>query len=231
MNNVAADFPPPVETHFHQALSNLKLRVLEMGVLSERAVEDAVSALRTRDANLAQRVIEDDQEINALQAEVDEKSLTMLALGQPKARDLRFIVGSIHVVANLERAADQAVVIAERAVLFSQRPEIPPFPLFDNLAEQVLEMLAKAVKAYNTNDTELALAVCRQDIEVDSLALKLLKHYIDNSVNDSSAVERSVHMIILSRALERIGDLSTNVAEHVLCIVKGVNLKASCHRI
>lgn len=220
-----------METHFHHQLGTLKLKVLEMGALAEKAVEKALQALFERSYPLAEEIMEGDVRVNDLQCEVDELSLRLLALDQPMAKDLRFIVGSIHVVANMERVGDQAVNIAERAVLFSQRPPLDRYPAFDELAEITLDMLRKAIKAYNTGDVELAAQVCEMDARADALNLKVLKHYIEYMIQESRAVERAVHMIILGKCLERIGDLSTNIAEYVLFIVKGVNVKTTCHRM
>ncbi|MFO7597251.1 MAG: phosphate signaling complex protein PhoU [Desulfocurvibacter africanus] len=220
-----------METHFHHQLETLKLRVLEMGALADKAVEKALRALAERNYVLAEEVMEGDARVNELQCEVDERSLRLLALDQPMAKDLRFIVGSIHIVTNLERAGDQAVNIAERAVLFAQRQPLDRYPVFDELAEITLDMLRKALQAYNTGDTELAAQVCAMDARADTLNLKVLKHYIEFMIQESRAVERAVHMIILGKCLERIGDLATNVAEYVQFIVKGVNVKNSCRRM
>jgi phosphate transport system protein len=220
-----------METHFHQQLSGLKLRTLELAALTEKAVISAVTALNDRDADAASQVVDNDEYINRLQAGVDEACLTLLALEQPVATDLRFIVGSIHIAANLERAADQAVNIAERALLFSRRPEQPSYPPFDELAELATSMLSDAIVAYNQDDTELALAVCARDPRADELNLAILKHYVDVMIAENRAAEWAVHRIILARCLERVGDLATNIAEYVLFIVKDVNVKASCHRL
>lgn len=218
-------------THFHNQLGSLKLIVLEQAALTEKALDKAVSALLERDAASAQGIIDNDCQINALQADVDELSLKLLALDQPMARDLRLIIGSIHVASNLERVADQAVNIAERAILFADRADLPRVPLFDQLIELVCAMVRDAVKAYNQDDTDLALSVCARDPRADELSLKVLKHFVDYMVKESRSVERAVHMIILARCLERVGDLAANIAEHVLFIVKGVNVKSTCHRL
>ena len=217
-------------THFHKELDCLKLKLLEMAATTEKAVEKSMTALNERNRDLAQEVIDNDCVINEMQAQVDESSLKLLALEQPMAKDLRFIVGSIHVAVNLERAADQAVNIAERALLFAHRPEMSRYPAFDELAEHVLTMLSDSIRAFNQGDVDLAQKVCAADARADELNYKVLKHYIDYMIEESRAVERAVHLIILGRCLERIGDLATNVAEYVLFIVKGVNVKSSCHQ-
>ncbi len=220
-----------METHFHHQLEALKLKVLEMGVLAEKAVDKSLRALAERSYVLAEEVMDGDARINELQCEVDELSLRLLALDQPMARDLRLVVGSMHVVTNLERAGDQAVNISERAVILAQRPPLERYPVFDELAEVALDMLRKALQAYNTGNTDLAARVCGMDARADALNMRVLKHYVEFMIQESRAVERAVHMIILGKSLERIGDLSTNVAEYVLFIAQGVNVKTTCGRM
>ena len=146
----------------------------------------------------------------------------------PVARDLRFILGAGHMAANLERVGDQAVNIAERVILLSQRPALPYNPLVEELALHVREMLRKCVGAFNSDDTEQAMQVCDMDARADTLNMKILKHYVDFMIQESRAVERAVHLIIMARCLERVGDQCTNIAENVIFMLKGVDIRQSC---
>lgn len=216
-------------THFHQELEQLKLKVLEMAAYAERSAEKAMRAYFERDAALAASVIESDSRINLMDHEIDEFCLRLLALEQPLAVDLRFIVGSMRATVHLERVGDQAVHIAERAILLSQRPPLPPNPRLEELAALSREMLKASIVAYNNGDPDLAQRVCNMDARSDELSVKVLKDLVDYMLKDSPAIERSVHAILLARSMERIGDLATNVAENAIFITRGVNFKHNCH--
>jgi phosphate transport system protein len=217
-----------METQLQKALDELRLRILEMAALAEKAVDKALRAAFSRDVQLAEEVIEGDCNVNELQCAVDEKCLLLLALDQPVARDLRFILGCTYIATNLERVGDQAVNIAELALLLAQRPEMPHNPFMEELAETAKAMLHQAVTAFTKEDTVLAQSVCEMDARADTLDLKILKHYVDYMIQESRAVERAVHLIIMSQNLERIGDLSTNIAENLIFIVKGVDIRQTC---
>jgi phosphate transport system protein len=213
---------------YQQELENLKIEVLRMAALTERALAKAIEALFERNSDLAEEVIERDQEIDSLEVEIDRLSLRLLALEQPMGIDLRFIVGSIRACINLERIADQAVNIAERALYLNQRPALPHQPLMERLAATSTEMLKLAISAYSDRQTEQASIVCKMDDAADELNEKILRHFIDYMISEVRAVERAVRLIIISRCLERCADLATNMAESVVFIVEGVNIKHHC---
>jgi len=219
------------QTHLEQQLDQLRMKVLEMSAYAEKALEHAQLALLERDTDLAQQVIDKDQQINELECEIDSLCLRMLALDQPVARDLRFIVGCMRITVNLERIGDEAVNIAERALLLSHRPALPFGSILEELAGVSLEMLRLSTKSFKDDDPELAQVVCDRDNRVNELDLTILKRLIDYMLGESPAIERSVHTILASRSLERVGDLATNVAEGVIFIVKGVNIKHHCGRV
>lgn len=217
-----------MESRFHQELENLKMTVLQMAALTERALEKSIKALFERNAELAKEVIEDDKQINLLEVEVDRYSLKLLALDQPMARDLRFIVGSMRTAIDLERIGDQAVNIAERALFLSGRPPLPPNHAMDQLADVALDMLKSVIAAFVNQNTTQAYDVCQMDDNADELNVIILTNLIDYMVNEVPAVERSVQTIIAARCLERAADNATNIAESVIFIVKGVNIKHHC---
>ena len=217
-----------IRRRFSQELEDLKLEVLRMAALTERSLRRALEALFERNSDVAEEVIEGDQEIDMLEVEIDRRCLRMLALDQPMAKDLRFIIGCMRVCINLERIADQAVNIAERALYLNQRPSLPHQPLMEQLAATSMNMLQRAVSAFGNGLTSQASEVCQMDDTADELNLKILKHFIDYMIDEIQSVDRAVNTIIISRCLERCADLATNIAEAVVFIVEGVDIKHYC---
>jgi phosphate transport system protein len=217
-----------IRRRYSQELDDLKLEVLRMAALTETALTKALKALFERNSDVAEEVVEGDQEIDLLEVEIDRRVLRLLALEQPMARDLRFIIGCMRISVNLERIADQAVNIAERALYLNQRPALPHQPLVEKLATISVDMLKKAGAAFNHGKTRQASEVCQMDDAADELNEKILRHFIDYMIEEVESVDRAVNTIIISRCLERCGDLSTNVAEAVVFIVEGVDIKHYC---
>lgn len=219
-----------MESRFHQELEQLKLLILQMAALTERAMEKAIKSFLERNITLAEEVIAGDQEINLLEVSVDRQSLRLLALDQPMARDLRFIIGCMRIAVDLERIADQAVNIAERALFLSSRPPLPPNEAMEQLADTALDMLKTVIHSFVTENPDEAVEVCQMDDTADELNVAVLKSLLDYMVNEVPAVERSVQTIITARCLERAADQTTNIAESVIFIIKGVNIKHHCQQ-
>ena len=217
-----------IRRRYSQELDDLKLEVLRMAALTESALTKALRALFERNSDMAEEVVEGDQEIDLLEVEIDRRCLRLLALEQPMARDLRFIVGCLRVCVNLERIADQAVNVAEKALYLNERPALPHQPLMEQLATTSVDMLKRAVSAFNDGKTRQASEVCRMDDPADELNLKILKHFIDYIIDEVKSVDRAVNTIIISRCIERCDDLATNIAEAVVFIVEGVDIKHYC---
>ncbi len=220
-----------VKFHLDQELVSLRMQVLEMAAYAEKSLEKALESLFERNTDLAQEVIDMDKNINKLECDIDEDSLRLLALAQPVARDLRFIVGAMRMIVNIERVGDEAVNIAERSLLLSLRPPLPFNHMLEDLAALCLEMFRTAIRAFKDDDPDLAQRVCDMDYRANELDLSVLKRLMDYMLKETPAIERSVHTILSSRSMERIGDLATNVAECVIFIKKGVNIKHRCGRI
>jgi phosphate transport system protein len=217
-----------VESRFIKELDQLKMIILEMAALAEKAMDKAVRAFFERDMELAEEVIKGDQEINLLEVEADRQSLRLLALDQPLARDLRFIVGCMRISVDLERIADLAAGIARRAIFLSSRPPLPYNPALEQLAETAMDMLRTVIDAFVKQSVERARDVCQMDDTADELNVAVLKSLLDYMVKEVPAVERSVQTIITARYLERVADQVTNIAESVVFIVQGVNIKHHC---
>ena len=218
--------------HFIQELDQLKMTILNMAAMTRRALEKAMQSYRQRNDALAREVIEGDRKINELELEVDKASLRLLALEQPMARDLRFIIGTTKISNELERIADQAVNIAERTQFLCQPPRMEPVPAMDQLMGVAGSMLNKAVSSLLNLDPKEAQEIRQMDDQADLFTLEVLQTLIDYMVQSTPTAEkrllntrRSIQTIIISRCLERVADLSVNIGEHVAFIVTGTNIK------
>ncbi|WP_028588613.1 phosphate signaling complex protein PhoU [Desulfocurvus vexinensis] len=221
---------PRKETHFHQQIDELKIMILQMAAYVERAVDSATRALLDRNAELAERVIEGDAKINQMENDIDEFSLELLVREQPMARDLRFITGCRRAVIDLERAGDEAVNIAEKTIYLSKLSETPHSPMLEELVATAKDMLRLSIEALQEENVEKASDVCRMDYKADDLNVRILKKTMDDMVTEVTGVRRAVNTILAARSLERIGDLSTNLAETTIFVVKGVSVKHNCQR-
>lgn len=217
-----------MKSHFIRQMEELRMTVLEMAALTEKAMQKALQAYRTRDEKLAEQVIAEDHAINQLEMKIDHLCLSLLALEQPVAKDLRFIIGALRMSIDLERIADQAVNIAQRAQFLAQRPPLEFIPELDALAETAMDMLRVAIDSFARQNITQAYDVCQMDDEADELNDKVLRRMIDLMVTESRSIERAVQTIITARCLERVADQTTNIAESVIFIVQGVNIKHRC---
>ncbi len=214
-----------MESRFQSDLEQLKMTILQMATLAEKALEKSTRALVERNDDLAREVVKEDREIDLLEVEVDRHALRLLALDQPMARDLRFIVGSLRIAVDLERIGDQAVNIAQRALLLNSRPPLPRNSTMEELADTALVMLHNVISSFVDQNADNAAGVCQMDDIADNLNYRILKDALAYMATDVPAVERSVQTIIAARCLERAADQTTNIAESVIFIVKGVNIK------
>ncbi|WP_243312259.1 phosphate signaling complex protein PhoU [Fundidesulfovibrio agrisoli] len=219
-----------MDQRFQKEMEQLKVKVLQMAAYTDRALERALAAIANRDAELARQVIDSDRDINAMECEVDNLSLRLLALDQPVAMDLRFIVSSMRMVVDLERIGDEAVNIAEQAVLLAQLPAMSNLPDLNSLGSQVTDMYRLGVRSFRDQDPELARQVCAADSVADDLNMKVLKECMDAGAGEGglNGLDRAIRTVIVARSMERIGDLSTNIAEACIFVVKGVSVKHHC---
>lgn len=216
-----------METHLHLELENLKVKLLKMYALTERALDKAIRALIDRDDELADQVLQEDKIINQIEVDIEEDILNVLARWQPVARDLRFISGCTKIANELERIGDQATNVAERAVMLNRKARLNLMNSIEDLSNVVGDMFRKSMTALSELDCDMAREVCCLDSKADELNVTIIKSLIDYMTNESIIVERAVHTIIVVNSLERVGDLSTNIAEYVFFIVKGINVKHS----
>jgi phosphate transport system protein len=212
-------------TRFHQGLDDLKQRLLAMGGLAEQAVERAVRAYQTRDVSLCQIVLRDESKINAAERDVDELSIDLLAMQQPMAIDLRFIVACIKINADLERVGDQAVNIAERVMDLATRPDPGLNVDIPRMAQASISMVRDALNAFLTADVDLAQTVLERDDLVDNMNREIFEA-VDDAMGRSAGDHRNLlDTLIVARNLERVADHATNIAEDVIFWVRGADVR------
>jgi phosphate transport system protein len=210
-----------MERYFDKELGELKKNIIDMAQATEAAVRQSIEAVLNRDSRLAEAVIMGDGAINAMENAINEQCLDLLALRQPLARDLRLITAAMRIITDLERIADQAVNIAERALELNLRePLTLPIDL-RHMANLALEMVRNGIDAFIKQDPQLALQVWQRDVEVDTLDDEYIQKLLRFMLEDTPAVMRAVHYIIIIRNLERIADLATNICEDIVFIVEG----------
>lgn len=217
-----------METMFSTGLEELRMIILQMAALAEAALEKATKALLERNDDLAKEVLKEDRGIDLLELEVDRLSLRLLALGQPMARDLRFIIGGLRIAVELERIGDQATNIARRALSLNSRPPLPRNSAMEELADTALDMLRTVISSFVNQDPDIATDVCKMDDVADELNYRILKDALAYMTSEAPAVERSLQTVTVAKSLERAADQTTNIAESVIFIVKGVNIKHRC---
>ncbi len=212
-------------TRFHQGLDDLKQKLLVMGGLAEQAVERAVRAFQTRDVAICQLVLRDEPKINAVEREVDELSVDLLAMQQPMAVDLRFIIACIKINADLERVGDQAVNIAERVLDMVNHQKAPLNVDVPRMATVTIKMVRDALNAFLTADANLAQSVLESDDLVDDMNREIFEA-ADFAMTHSVETHRdALDTLIVARNLERVADHATNIAEDVIFWVRGADVR------
>jgi len=207
--------------HLQIDLDELSKELLTMGAMVEEATNRSITALVRRDRDLARQVIAVDDAINDQENSIEDHALKILALHQPVAADLRFIITVLKVNNDLERIGDHAVSIAERALVLAGLEPVPRPEDFDKLVEVVQRMMKDALTALIERDSELARAVCTMDDEVDRVHRLMYSAMQEVMRNDIDYIEPAINTISATRHLERIGDLATNIAEDVVFMVEG----------
>jgi phosphate transport system protein len=208
-----------MDTHFHKELEELKENLLRMAALVQESLSDAVQSLVKRDSDLAQKTFVGEDRINKLEIEIDDMCLKFLALKQPMAADLRFITSAMKIITDLERMGDQAVNIAERAISLNQEPQLKPYIDIPRMADITQSMVRDVLNSFVNRDSKLARSVCEKDDVVDALNDQVFRELLTYMITDTKAIPRAVHLMIVSRCLERIADHATNIAEDVIFMV------------
>jgi phosphate transport system protein len=218
-----------VTTHtdksYERELTGLRDRLLEMGGLVETAIASSVKAVVERDADLANQVKLRDREINRMEVDIDGACRRILALRQPAASDLRFITTALKIVTDLERMGDLAVNVAERALELSQAPALGPMHDLAKLADLSEAQLKRALDAFVTKDVEKAEVVLHGDELLDALYLKIFNGLLGLMMEDTRNIRRATSVMFAAKYLERFGDHATNLAEMVVYMVRGTDIR------
>ena len=216
---------PHTDKAFEHDLRELREKLLAMGARVEKQIADSVRSLTHRDSGLAEAVKESDQEVNRLEVEIDTLCRKILALRQPAASDLRLITTALKLVTDLERCGDLAVNIAERTLDLNQVPPLAQYQDIPRLAQLTQQQLKMELDAFVSADTEMAERVLHGDDHVDALFLKIFNELVAFMVEDSKFIRRAMNLMFVAKHLERIGDHAINVAEQVIYMVRGEDIR------
>ncbi len=212
--------------HFHEQLAALKQQLLDMSDAAEKLVERSIRALLNRDIEAAEAVIAGDSVLNDLEIRIENGAVALLALQQPMARDLRFIIGAIKISSDLERVGDHAVNIAECASRLAKAgATILPTPELEDMARRARKMLSDALDAFIKADGQLGREVCRSDDAVDALHDSIFRILLTHMMADTRTISPALELLLVSRNLERIADLATNIAEDAVYLAEGKQIK------
>jgi phosphate transport system protein len=211
--------------HFHEELNAVKARLLTMSGEAEAALGLAVEALLERDAEKARRVIVSDRIIDNMEMEIEEQCINLLALHQPMARDLRMLTSALKISNDLERVGDHAVNIAQSAERLAAARAITPEPEIVEMARLSREMLSDALEAFIRGDAQAGREVCRRDDKVDALHKSVFRILLTHMMEDPHTIGSGMELFLVSRNLERVADLATNVGEDVVFLVEGKSIK------
>ncbi|MGI8496700.1 MAG: phosphate signaling complex protein PhoU [Gemmatimonadaceae bacterium] len=212
--------------HFHEQLEALKQKLLDMSERAEALVDLSVDALLSRDEGKAEAILTADGEIDLLEVEVEQLAVSLLARQQPMARDLRFIISAIKISSDLERVGDHAVNIAQSALrLVANHSHITPDPEIEEMARRARKMLSEALDAFVRADGALGRSVCAADDQVDALHDSLHRIVITHMLEDPTTITAALELFLVSRNLERVADLATNIAEDAVYLAEGKQIK------
>jgi len=211
--------------HFEEQLDDLRKRLLAMSGLVESAIYRSILALIEKDEDQANLVLQNESRINQMEIEIDEQATRLLALDQPVAADLRFITATIKINSNLERMGDLAVNIAERALSLMHEPVLNTVIDIPHMANLVESMVRKALDAFVQKDAELARSVLLSDDAVDEMRDLIYRKLVSYMQQDPRSVPQGIDFIFVARNLERVADHATNIAEDVVFLVEGVDVR------
>lgn len=211
--------------HFHDELDTLQERLMEMAGIVERLVARAAHAVLDRDPSVAEAVITEDQRVDDLEIEIDARVMELLALHQPMAGDLRRIISANKAGNDLERVGDHAVNMAKAARRLADTHPLPELRELREMVEITREMLSDALAAYVSRDGGMARVVCATDDKVDNLRRSLFRILVTHMLEDPKRIGGALELLLVSQNLERVADLSTNIAEDVVFLVEGRTIK------
>jgi phosphate transport system protein len=212
--------------HFENELAGLKQKLLTMASHAERAVNKAIEALIERDDEVARNVMADDVIVDQLEVEIDELAIQLLSKA-PLATDLRLITVAMKISHDLERVSDEATTIARRSLELSLEPQLKPYVDIPRMAVMALDMLKEALDAFVNRDPAKARTVIPRDKQVDLLNKQLHRELSSYMVERPSTITRCLNLMVISKSLERVADHATNVAEEVVYVYEGRDIRHS----
>ena len=210
-----------MQRHFDEELAGLKQKILRMGSLVENQIGQALEALINRNTDLATQVISNDHQVNTMDVEVDEMCLELLALQQPAARDLRFITTAMKISTELERMSDLAEAICNRTIELNEEPQLKPYIDIPLMADHATKMVSEALDSFVRGDSVLARKVLEEDDYIDKVNEQIFRELLTFMIENPKTISRAIRLSFVSKAIERIADHATNVAELVVYMVEG----------
>lgn len=206
---------------FDSELNRLYGEISQMGDLAIAQINAAVDVLNRRDSNAAARVVANDDAINALETEISNDVLKLLALRQPMARDLREVYAALKISSDIERIGDYASNVAKRSMVLNNSPALPASARIGRLAKTANQIFTNALIAYKTSDAELAMQVRDADAELDGQYTSFFRELLTYMMEDPRNIGQCTHLLFMAKNIERIGDHATNIAENTYFVVHG----------
>lgn len=211
--------------HFDRDIEEIKDLLLRMGAMVEDSISQSIRALIERDTGLAEKVIAGDDEIDRMEVEIDQKTIELIAKMQPAATDLRFVAAIMKITPELERIADLAQDVCERAMELNREPPIRPLSVIPRLAQDAQMMVRQALDAFVRGDAELARQVIAQDDNVDNLTEQSFRGLLTYMLEDTRNISRAIRLTFVGKYFERMADGATNICEMVVYLVEGTIIK------
>lgn len=205
-----------------EKILQMRERLMEMAGLAEEMIDRSIRGLEQKDGRLLRELLEaSENRLNSLELEIDEQCASIIALHEPRARDLRLVLLALRMATDLERIGDHAVNIAQSALFLMERPPVKPLVDIPNMANETRAMLRDSVTAFVREDAGLAEAILVRDDRIDAYRDQIYRELITYMVSDATTIERALHLMRVTANLERAADLSTNIGENVIYLVQG----------
>jgi phosphate transport system protein len=208
-------------SHYEMELQEIKNALIYIGVLTEKAIQMAMQSLTERNSDIAHKVIKDDEEIDKIDTELEERCIKILALRQPTAIDLRFITTAIKITGHLERIGDMAVNIAEKAIQLNEEPKLKPYIDLPRMADLVAEMIKDSLDSFIRSDLRMAEKVRQIEQVTDDINEQIFRELLTFMMEDSKSIHRALLIMQVSKNLERIADHAKGIADMVTYMVTG----------
>jgi phosphate transport system protein len=214
-----------MQRHFDHDITDIKDKLLRMGTMVEESIQSSIRALLERDTALAEAVIARDDEIDSMEVDIDRRVLELIAKMQPTASDLRFVAAIMKITPELERIADLAQDVCERAIELNREPLLKPMVDVPRLAADAQQMVRQALDAFVRGDAQLAREVIARDDAVDALTEQSFRELLTYMLEDARNISRAIRLTFIGKYFERIADGATNICEMVVYMVEGKNIK------